>query len=498
MPVVVGISGVKRNACAAVCIDGEIRAVCEQERLMRVRGAGLTPREPPYEAVEQVLALADRTSADVSAIATAERHVPVPDGTAAVRLDHHHAHAATAFLTSPHPRAAVLVCDRDVQREVSVWIGEHGYLRDQHWEWSGPGFATVYSACAALFDFPAARREHRMEAAAHLGTGRRADELQTLFRYDGGLRLNPAWRRIVGEMIQRDAADGAPPHADVASALQRRIGELLLALVADIAAAIDCDTLCLGGGLFFNTYFTTLIRRSGLFRHVFVPVNPGNAGVAVGAALVLSGGRSAALTPFLGPEYDREMIKHTLDGCKLSYEFDTENAAIDAAVEALARGQLVGWFQGRMEWGHRALGHRSILADPRSEYVLDNLNCFLRKRERSRAFGISILEEAAGQWLCGPADSPFMAFESTPRDDRLRHVIPAGAASIRVQTVSPGAGAFRTLHERMAQATGSAALVNTSLSGFHEPIACSPRDAVRIFFGTGLDLLVIGRFILRK
>jgi carbamoyltransferase len=91
-----------------------------------------------------------------------------------------------------------------------------------------------------------------------------------------------------------------------------------------------------------------------------------------------------------------------------------------------------------------------------------------------------------------------MAFESTPRDDRLRHVIPPGAASIRVQTVSPGAGAFRTLHERWAQASGSAALVNTSLSGFHEPIACSPRDAVRIFFGTGLDLLVIGRFILRK
>jgi carbamoyltransferase len=234
-----------------------------------------------------------------------------------------------------------------------------------------------------------------------------------------------------------------------------------------------------------------------------VPINPGNAGLAVGAALMVARGNGRTrsrpvVSPFLGPSYDAEHIKATLDGCKLSYEFVTEEEAQDAAIAALLEGQLVAWYQDRMEWGHRALGHRSILANPRSEYVLDNLNSFLRKRDRSRPFGVSVCEQAVPQLFCSPSASPFMEYEYRPRDDRFRYVMPAGASSIRVHTVASDSGVFWTLLKKMEEATGTGALVNTSFNGFQEPIVCNPRDAIRVFYGTGLDVLVMGRFILRK
>jgi carbamoyltransferase len=208
--------------------------------------------------------------------------------------------------------------------------------------------------------------------------------------------------------------------------------------------------------------------------------------------------RGTGVSPYLGPAFESEAIKKTLDGCKLSYSFVGEGEAIDRAVDALAQGQLVGWFQDRMEWGPRALGHRSILANPRSPYVLENLNGFLRKRERWRSFGVSVCQDNLEKFFCGPPTSPFMEYEYSLRDDGLRPAIPSGATSIRVQTIPESLEPFWTLHKRMGQATGSSVLVNTSLNGFHEPIACTPRDAIRVFYGSGLDMLVLGRFILEK
>jgi carbamoyltransferase len=504
MSAVLGISGATRNACAAVCVNGQVLAASEQERLTRIRRVGLQPRSLPVEAVDEVLALAGCGRDDVAAYVVAEPQARLPAALPTIAFDHHEGHAATAFLTSPFERAAVLVCDSQSDRELSVWTGAEGRLTDRQWPWRGPAFATLYSACAEVFGFARHGEEHRFEALAHLGRTGPAGQLDRLFRYaDGRLVVEADWRSGLRGMIENERRRSRSPAVETASALQRRLGEILLEVVADIRAAVDVETLCLGGGLFYNTCFTTLIRRAGIFEDVFVPINPGNAGLAIGTALMVArrNGHSpsaACVSPFLGPEYDAEAIKATLDGCKLSYSVVSEAEAVDAAVDALTRGQLVGWFQGRMEWGHRALGHRSILADPRSPYVLDNLNSFLRKRERSRPFGISVCEDTAPALLCGPPASRFMEYQYSPRDDRLRHVIPAGASSLRVQTVAPDAGPFWTLHRRMEQATGIGALVNTSFNGFHEPIVCSPRDAIRVFYGTGLDALIIGRFILRK
>ena len=478
-------------------------AACEQERLTRVRGIGLTAGALPDAAVDEVIARAKRRRGDIDSYVVAEPGVRLPASLPTIAVDHHQAHAATAFLTSPFARAAVLVCDSHADRELSVWIGNGSQLEDRSWQWRGRAFASLYSACATLFDETHGIDAHALEVSAHLGRSDRGEPLSDLFRYiDGSLDVAAGWRATLHQRIRAERQQRGQAR-DTAAAIQQRLGELLLEVVADIRASVDVDVVCLGGGLFYNTYFNTVIRTSGIFADVFVPANPGNAGLAIGAALLVgrqAGGRFAAgpLPPFLGPDYDAEAIKQTLDGCKLSYEYVNEDEVLDTAAAALQRGQIVAWFQGRMESGHRALGHRSILASPASPYVLDNLNFFLRKRERSRPFGLAASVDAMPDLFCGPAASPLMEYQYRVRDDRLRHVMPEGATAIRVQTVAPEAGVFHSLLERVKQTTGMGVLVNTSFNAFHEPIVCSPRDAVRVFFGTGLDMLVIGRFILRK
>jgi carbamoyltransferase len=502
MSALVGISGARRNACAAICVDGKILAACEQERVTRQRGVGLWASPMPPLAVNEVVALSRCRPDDVSAYVVAEAGVTLSAASPTVVVDHHEAHAATAFLTSPFERAAVLVCDGHPDRELSVWLGEGPRVVDTGWRWRGPAFATLYADCARVIGASRHAHAHELEMLAHRGTGDSSARLRDVFRYTGqGLAIDESWQARIEGLIRSDP--GHRGQTAAASGVQRRLGELLLELIADIRAQIGADALCLGGGLFYNTYFNTLIRSSGVFADTFIPINPGNSGLAVGASLLVSakesGVRPAAdLSPFLGPEYDLETIKATLDGCKLSYEFVSESDAIDIAASALCRGELVAWFHGRMEWGHRALGHRTILANPRSRYVLDNLNDFLRKRDRSRPFGVAACADSAGDMFCGPKVSRFMEYEYRPRDDRFRHVMPTGATSIRVQTVAPEVGPLWQLLKHLEHTTDTGALVNTSFNGFHEPIVCSPADAVRVFYGTGLDMLVLDRFILRK
>jgi carbamoyltransferase len=497
---IVGVSGTQRNACAALCVDGRIVAACEQERLTRARSVGLAAGFP-FAAVEQVLALAAPLPPGSPIYAVAEPDVRIPQQPC-VAIDHHRAHAATAFLTSPCERAAVLVCDSNASRELSVWLGEGDRLEDLGWPWKGPAFASLYARCAELCSSrPGDARQ--MEVLAHLGQGDGGGDLERLFRYeDGSLRCEPDWESAVGAMLDAERRRHGRV-STTASSLQRRMGALLLEVAAGIRAVANCDTLCLGGGLFFNTFFNTLIRQSGVFDRTFVPINPGNAGLCVGSALLVAMDRGAhrdrrPLSPFLGPAFDAESTKAALDGCKLSSELVGESEAVDVAAEAVSRDQLVGWFNGRMEWGPRALGHRSILANPLSPYVLDNLNFFLRKRARHHPFGLAVPDEAMPALFEGPATAPFMECEFRPRDDRFRHVMPEGAATLRVQTVARGDEPFRSLLEKVGQATGTPAVVNTSFNAFNEPIVCEPRDAIRVFFGTGLDVLVLGRFVLRK
>ena len=166
----------------------------------------------------------------------------------------------------------------------------------------------------------------------------------------------------------------------------------------------------------------------------------------------------------------------------------------------LQQGRLVGWFEDRMEWGPRALGARSILANPFSPYVLENLNRFLKRRESWRGYALSTLADAARALFSGPDEAPFMECDYRPLDvERFRSVMPSDAAHVRLHVVAEnGPRRFRSVLETFGAATGVPCLVNTSFNGFHEPIVCTPRDAVRVFFGSGLDVLILDRFVLTK
>ena len=227
-------------------------------------------------------------------------------------------------------------------------------------------------------------------------------------------------------------------------------------------------------------------------------------GVAVGAALAVAAEeaplpRREPLSPFLGPEFSPQETKAVLDNCKLSYDYLRDNQIIDHATAALAKGQLVGWFQGRMEWGPRALGHRSILASPVSPYVLENLNLFLKHRASHETYSVVTCVEDLPRYFRGPAKSSFMEYEYGVVDrDLLRTLLPTNATRLRVQTVDASAGLFYDLIRAFGDLTGVPMLVNTSFNGFNEPIVCNPRDAVRVFYGTGLDLAVLGSLVLQK
>jgi carbamoyltransferase len=266
--------------------------------------------------------------------------------------------------------------------------------------------------------------------------------------------------------------------ASVAAALQARIGELFVEFLRRVREHTQDDHVCVAGTLFHQSSLNTVAKQSRLFTEVFVPIDPGDPGLAVGTALHANGCEPRALSPFLGPAYAASEVKRTLDNCKLHYNWVSDEEAIQTAVS----------------------GARSILASPFSPYVLDNLNGFLKLREPWRGYALSALEEVVGENFDGPAHAPFMECDYRVRDaQRFGYVLPAPQAAIRVHSVGRQAPRrFARLLKAFGNATGFPGLVNTSFNGFHEPIVCSPRDAVRVFYGSGIDMLVLDQFILTK
>jgi len=492
-----GIGGARRNACVALCTRDEIVGVCEQERVTRVRGAGVNSTGLPDEALDQLLDRAGRGRRDLTGVALAEEDL-APAAPDVRRFDHHFAHACSAFLPSPFDAARIVICDH-APPHVSVWDGRGTSITRVDWPWHGTGFAELYSQCAEVVGFAGAGGEQRMEALARLAPSAHDDAVAQLFDLaDDRLVIAPDWRaRVEGWIGAGARGEGV---AAVASALQSRIGELLVVFIERVARGAETKRLCVGGSLFYNSDFNSRIKAASAFDRAFVPINPGNAGLALGNAMHASGHPRRLVGPFLGPTFPPEAIKATLDNCKLAYNWASESETVEIAVDALKKGQLVAWFDGAMEWGPRALGARSILANPFSPYVLENLNRFLKHRDKWRGYAVSVLDTAVGEHFEGPRDSPFMECDYTPNDRRrFSHILPGPQAAVRVQTVGEDAPPrFRAVLNAFGEALGVPLLVNTSFNGFREPIVCTPRDAVRVFFGTGIDVLVFPQFVIRK
>lgn len=483
---------------AALAEGTRLVGACPQERATRVRGAGVNDSGMPDEAIDLLLARHGRTRADVTRTARVAQAARDTDDTPGA-ISAARAAACTAYLTSGLPAAAVVVFHAD-DSGVSVWRGS-GSTVAHEWTWPEAGVGPALVRLAGLFG-GAAGAERRLEALARLMPGAR-DTLvdQALTLADGVLRVDEGAMRTLGDRVSADANPAGPDRVRLASAMQNRIGDLVLQLVEMVRTRVDLPAVCLAGRPFYSSAINSRVRRQGAFRDVFVPVDPGPHGLAIGALLDTVGGPDAPVSPFLGPAYSPQETKSVLDNCKLQYSWETEEGAARVAIEALRGGRLVGWFDGAMEWGPRSLGARCILADATTPYVLENLNRFLKGREPWRGYALSCLAERVGDHFDGPAHAPFMECDYLPADPgRLRHVLPSERASVRVQTVASGSGParFRALLEAYEHASGVPFLVNTSFNGFHEPIVCSPRDAVRVFFGSGLDVLVINQFVLRK
>ena len=492
--VILGVSGSRQGPAAALIGTREL-AACEESRLSRVRLSESV--SVPSLAVSELLAFLERPASSI-------RSVGVTGGggfgsNAVTPVDHHLAHAAYAFHSSPFDEAVVVVCDSSVEHGWTAWRATAAGLTPLQDELGTFPLSRIYSQLTTALGLAAGQHEHIVEALARVGLGGEHPAADAITVADTGVVLAPRWLESVAAA---DGERGTPAQVAAASAVQASLSNALIELLVRVQRATGAQRACLTGGLFYNTSFTTAAAMRGPFREVFVPAHPGSGGSAIGAALAVSGPRAdrdLLSSPFLGPGYSLSRVKEALDNCKLSYALLSEDRILAPVVDALAKGWLVGLFEGRMEWGPRALGHRSVLATTQSEHVLDNLNGFLKQRPWYRTYGVSVPLSRVAEIFDGPPSAAYMQFEYRPRNpEQFRSILPPGAASIRVHTVDDRQPRLLRLLEMWEQRSGSPMLVNTSFNGFHEPLVCTPRDAVRVFYGTGLDLLAIESFLLSK
>jgi carbamoyltransferase len=480
-----------------------------------------------------------------------ERH-----GVALARADrllfaeHHLSHAASAFYPSPFDEAVVLTLDGVGEWATSSVAIGRGRTLEVVKEIRFPhSLGLLYSAFTYYTGFKVNSGEYKLMGLAPYGeprfTGLILDRLvdlkadgsfrldQSYFAYTTGLTMtNAKFAALFGEPVRKPETDRLTQfHMDVAASIQAVTEEILRRMSRSLAREYGIPNLCLAGGVALNCVANGRILQDGAFEDVWIQPAAGDAGGAVGAALAawhLELGRSRP-TPagdgmrgaFLGPAFSQEEIEAALAAEGAVFETVTECDMIARTAEALADGNAVGWLQGRMEFGPRALGGRSILGDPRSESMQRTLNLKVKYRESFRPFAPSVLREDVADWFELDHDSPYMLLVAGVRDhlrremtgaeralfgiDKLnvkRSAIPAVTHidySARVQTVHRDTNPlYHALIMKFRELTGCPILVNTSFNVRGEPIVCTPADAFRCFMGTDLDLLVCGRSILRK
>jgi carbamoyltransferase len=437
---------------------------------------------------------------------------------------HHLCHAATAFYCSGFDDAAVLIFDgHGEERTVSIFRGAGRSLTDVRSIGIPHSLGWFYCAATEYLGWDANEGEVKLMGLAPYGRPDpeiRAFIEQFLQITPDGVRIDPdsifygkrSYGRFFGDKI---AARMGPPrapgeeitqrHRDIAFAVQERLEEAALHLARLALKEAGSRNLCVAGGVALNCKMTGVLHKSGVADRLFVQPLSYDAGVALGAAM-LSADKAGDDCRFTmehvqyGPAYTDAEIEEVLRRNGLCYRRCEDIA--DAAAQLIAEGKVVGWFQGRMEAGPRALGGRSILADPRMPSMSDVVNDKVKFRERWRPFALSILAENVGDYLVKPAHAPFMvmAFEVVPgREGEIAAALHSSDRTTRPQTVrrevSPQ---FWALIDAFRRRTGVPGVLNTSFNVKGEPIVCSPTDAVRCFYGTGMDALAIGSFLLEK
>jgi len=464
--------------------------------------------------------------------------------------EHHLSHAASAFLASPFREAAYLTLDGVGEwATASYGVGREGNL-EVHGEIRFPhSLGLLYSAFTYFAGFKVNSGEYKLMGLAPYGEPRFVD---TIYEYlvdlkeDGSFRLNLEYFNYCTglTMTNRRFAKlfGGPPRKpeapitrremDLARSVQVVTEEIVLRMCRHVFAETGQKRLCLAGGVALNCVANGRILREGPFEAIWIQPASGDAGAALGAALYgwhqyLGQPRSADESTdvmqwgYLGPEFTDEQIRVILDEEGAIYHRLDEERLVEGVADRLARGEVVGWFQGRMEFGPRALGNRSILADPRRPDMQRQVNLKVKFREGFRPFAPVVIEEKAAAWFALEVPSPYMllvapvhpehCLQLTPEDKTRaglamlevpRSTIPAVTHvdnSARIQTVSGRSNPrLHRLLTAFEEATGCPVLVNTSFNVRGEPIVCSPNEALRCFLATDIDALAIGSYLLEK
>jgi carbamoyltransferase len=439
---------------------------------------------------------------------------------------HHASHAATAYYMSPYDEALVVTIDGSGDSQcATVWLGTGHRLELIHEVEIPDSFGWFYAAITEFLGFDAYDGEYKVMGLAAYGKPnghfREALERVVPVAADGwNYHVRPEYIHhgphtysgrftdhlvsLLGLPPRQGAAVLEPIHEALALEAQRILEDRVLRLVRHFRMATGRRHLCLAGGVALNVKMNSRLRQSGLFDDVFVFPIPSDSGTAIGAALgvyhELTGKRPPPLEHlYLGPEYSDEEIELQLESCGLVCRVCDDIA--EATADLLTQGKVVGWFQGRMEAGPRALGARSILADPRSIESRDRVNAAIKFREYWRPFCPSLLEDAASLFMRDATPAPFMitAFTATEHASKLCPAVVHVDRTMRVQTVNGEANPrFHQLLQAFERRTGVPVLLNTSFNIKGEAIVCSPRDALRTFWSTGLDALAIGRCLIEK
>lgn len=514
---ILGIGGVLSDAAAVLIKDGEIAAAVEEAKLRSRPELG----QLPEASVAACLRIAGLKPEDIDYVALAR---PLPSGSAlpvalrqfgnarVVSVDHHAAHAASAFFPSPFNEATVITLDREGDLRCGArWRGAGNHIGLEEEILYPNSIGELFGRVTELLGFRQRADEHLVQWLSATGQPKYADIFSEIVQnstidqsfFDSGRQghggFGPAVLSRLGIGTRALSSD---ERADIAASAQQVLLDYVLRLAG------ETDNLCLAGGVAWNALLISALENSGRFSGVFAQPVAGNAGTALGAALsvwheVLSNTKRIAGGGYcLGPEFEIGEIKQTLENCKLRFRLiPSMPELIDSVVNELNENRIVAWMQGRMEFGPRALGNRSILASPHDPYSTENLNTFIKHRDSFRKFAASVPAELAADYFEVGSNARYLATAGRVRPDveqQFRGAI-LGGGLIRVHTVSKEDNPlyWRLLHAFGAR-TGLPVLFNTSFNLFGEPMVCTPRDAVRSFYSSGIDAMVVGNFLLKK
>ncbi len=475
-------------------------------------------------------------------LAAAFETAPQKIGAQFHRIEHHMAHLASTYFVSPFERAAVLSADGLGDFASAMWgIGEGPRMRPLGEITFPHSLGMYYTALTQYLGFWKFGEEYKVMGLAAYGEPEFIDEFRHIVRADAPLSFrlglkyfihqsqgpDMSWRQadctpVLGRLFSAYLEQRLGParkaeepleqrHRNLAASMQAALEEVLIAHWNALAKKTAEKTVCLAGGVAFNCVANAKILDQTPVDRVFVQPAAGDAGLSVGAAFAVHHqvlGRPREFTmehAGWGPGFPVQKIRGAIEslnsaGDEVQIEEHEEEALLRATAHHIATGKVVGWFQGRVEWGPRALGNRSILADPRRPEMKEILNRRIKHRETFRPFAPSILEEATGEYFEKTHPSPFMTFAYSVRPEK-RSVIPAPThvdGTARLQTVNRHANPlYWKLLRAFGDLTGVPVVVNTSFND-NEPIVCSPEEALDCFRRTQMDVLVMGNFIVEK